>query len=211
MSMNKLIGRMLLAAALAGFCGAGAQAETRIATIDGKKVVNGYWKTKEALAALKDRREDLLKELKGMNEDLKKGQEEYRKLMEDANDSAVSDQEREKRKKAAEAKLKSLSELKERAAEYDRNAASTLNEQGQRMSERIDEKVRTVVAARAKSAGYSLVLDTAAKGSENKLLIVYASEDNDLTQSVLEQLNVDAPAESAKPGAKPEEKKEGQK
>ena len=209
--MNKLIGRMFLAMALAGFCGASAQAQTRIATIDGKKVANGYWKTKEALAALKDRREDLLKELKGMSEDLKKGQEEYRKLMDDANDPAISEQERDKRKKAAETKLKSLSELKERAAEYDRNAAATLNEQGQRMSERIDEKVRMVVAARAKSAGYSLVLDTAAKGAENKLLVVYASEENDLTQSVLEQLNVDAPPESAKPGAKPEEKKEEKK
>ena len=75
------------------------------------------------------------------------------------------------------------------------------------MSERIDEKVRTVVSARAKSAGYALVLDSAARGAENKPLVVYASDDNDLTQSVLEQLNADAPPEPAKSGAKPEEKK----
>ena len=45
---------MVLTVALAGFCGAGAQAQTRIATIDGKKVTNGYWKTKEALAAYQE-------------------------------------------------------------------------------------------------------------------------------------------------------------
>jgi Skp family chaperone for outer membrane proteins len=207
MKMNKLIGRMFLAMALVGFCGASALAQARIATIDGKKVTAGYWKTKEALAALKDRREDLMKELKGMGDDIKKGQEEYRKLMDDANDQAVSDQEREKRKKAAETKLKAISELSDRAKEFDRNASANLNEQAQRMSERIDEKVRTVVAARAKSAGYSLVLDTAAKGLENKLLVVYANDDNDLTQNVIEQLNADAPAEPAKSGVKPDEKK----
>jgi len=208
MTMNKLIGRMILTMALAGFCGAGAQAQTRIATIDGKKVTNGYWKTKEALAALKDRREDLLKELKGLGEDIKKGQEEYKKLIEDANDQAVSPEEREKRKKAAEAKLKAISEIKDRATEFDRNASANLNVQAQRLSERIDEKVRAVVSARAKSAGYSLVLDTAARGVENKPVVVYANDENDLTQAVLSQLNDDDPA---KTGVKAEEKKETKK
>jgi len=208
MTMNKLIGRMVLTMALAGFCGAGAQAQTRIATIDGKKVTNGYWKTKEALAALKDRREDLLKELKGLSDDIKKGQEDYKKLIEDANDQAVSPEEREKRKKAAEAKLKAISDIKDRATEFDRNASANLNEQAQRMSERIDEKVRAVVSARAKSAGYSLVLDTAARGLENKPLVVYANDDNDLTQAVISQLNDDDPA---KTGVKAEEKKETKK
>src|ERR1041384_2143118 len=104
--MNKLIQRTILATLLAGFCAGGAQAQTRIATIDGKKVTNGYWKTKEALNALKDRREDLLKEIKNLTEDIKKGEEEYKKLLEDANDQAISTEEREKRKKAAETKLK---------------------------------------------------------------------------------------------------------
>ena len=211
MRMNKLIERLILAVALAGFSGVGAQAQTRIATIDGKKVTNGYWKTKEALNALKDRREDLLKELKGLSDDIKKGEDEYKKLLEDASDQAVSPEERDKRKKAAETKLKAIGELKDRAREFDRNASANLNEQAQRMSERIDEKVRAAVSARAKSAGYSLVLDIAARGLENKAVVIYANDDNDLTQSVLDQLNADAPAETPKPGANPEEKKEPKK
>ena len=193
--------------ALAGFWGVGAQAQTRIATVDGKKVTNGYWKTKEAMAALKDRREDLLKELKGLSDDIKKGQEEYKKLLDDANDQAVSDQEREKRKKAAEAKLKSIREINDRAVEFDKNAKANLDEQAQRMSERIDEKIRAVVSAQAKSAGYAIVLDIAGRGIENKPIVLYANDDNDLTQKVLEQLNADAPTDSAKTGASAEEKK----
>jgi Skp family chaperone for outer membrane proteins len=213
MHMNKLIGRMVLAMALAGFCVASAPAQTRIATIDGKRVINGYWKTKEAMAALKDRREDLLKELKGLSEDVKKGEDEYKKLIDDANDPAVSDEERAKRKKAAETKLKAISELKDRAREFDRNASANLNEQAQRMSERIDEKVRAAVGALAKLKGYALVLDIAARGLENKSVVVYAKDDSedDLTADVLKQLNTDAPAETSKPAAKPEEKKEQKK
>ena len=213
MRMNKLIGRLILTVAFAGFCGVRAQAQTRIATVDGKKVTTGYWKTKEAMTALKDRREDLLKELKGLADEVKKGEEEYKKLLENANDQAVSPEERDKRKKAAETKLKTIGELKTRAGEFDRNASANLNEQAQRMSERIDEKVREAVAARARSAGYSLVLDVAARGLENKPVVVYAKENNpdDLTQTVLELLNSDAQAETSKPVAKPEEKKDEKK
>lgn len=197
----------MLAMALAGFAGIGAQAQTRIATIDGKKLVNGFWKTKEAMAALKDRKDDLIKELKGLSEDIKKGEDEYKKLIEDANDQAVSPEERDKRKKAAETKLKAISELKDRAREFDRNASANLNEQAQRMSERIDERIHTAVGAQAKSAGYALVFDIAARGAENKPLVAYANDDNDLTQAVLKQINADAPPDTAKPEAKKEEKK----
>ena len=197
----------MLAMALAGFAGIGAQAQTRIATIDGKKLVNGFWKTKEAMAALKDRKDDLIKELKGLSEDIKKGEDEYKKLIEDANDQAVSPEERDKRKKAAETKLKTISELKDRAREFDRNASANLNEQAQRMSERIDERIHTAVGAQAKSAGYALVFDIAARGAEGKPVVSYANEENDLTQAVLKQINADAPPDAAKPEAKKEEKK----
>lgn len=209
--MNKLIGKLILAVVAAGLCAATATAQTRIATVDGKKLVNGYWKTKEATAALKDRREDLLKELKGLSDEIKKSEDEYKKLMEEAGDPAVSGSERDKRKAGAEAKLKSITELKERAREFDRNASATLNEQAQRMADRIDEKIKATVTARAKTAGYALVFDSSARAAENKLVVVYATEDNDLTASVLEQLNSDAPPETAKPAEKPAEKKEEKK
>lgn len=206
--MNKLIVRVLLVLGLAGLGGFTAHAQTRIATVDFKKAVNGYWKTKEATLALKDRREDLLKELKGLTDDIKKAEDEYKKLLDSANDDAISAGEKEKRKLAAEAKLKSITELKERAREFDRNASATLNEQAQRMADRIDEKIRATVSARAKASGFSLVFDTSARGQEQKNVVVYSADDNDLTAAVLEQLNSDAPPETARPAEKVEKKEE---
>lgn len=212
--MNKMIRRTIWALVLAGTAAFTAQAQTRIGIVDYKKVVAGYWKTKEATTALKERREDLLKELKGLGEDIKKGEEDYKKLIEDANDPGVSAEEREKRKSSAETKLKSISEMKDRAREFDRNASANLNEQAARMSDRIDEKVRTVVTARAKSAGYGLVLDITSRSADNRPVVLYNNGDNDMTEGVLEQLNSDAPAEPAKGSeAKPEktDKKEDKK
>lgn len=196
--MNKMIRRTVWLLALTGLCAFSAQAQMRIGIVDYTKVVAGYWKTKEATTALKERREDLLKELKGLGENIKKGEEDYKKLLEETNDQAVSAAERDKRKSSAEAKLKSVSEDKERFREFDRNASANLKEQAQRMNERLDEKIRAVIASRAKSAGYALVLDSTARTAENRLVVAYTNGENDITESVLEQLNADAPADATK-------------
>lgn len=202
-----IIRKLVCIAVLIGFGVITAQAQVRIGVIDYKKVVAGYWKTKEATVALKDRREDLLKELKGLGEDIKKGEDDYKKALEEANDQGVSGAERDKRKTTAESKLKSISDLKDRYREFDRNASANLNEQAQRMSERIDEKIRAVIAAHAKSNGLTLVLDVTARGQENRLLVVYSNGENDITDTIIEQLNSDAPADSSKStGAKPDKK-----
>lgn len=200
--MNKKLCGTILAVLLSGLCAFTAQAQTRIGIVDYKKVIGGYWKTKEATAALKENREDRLKELKGLGDQIKTGEEDYRRLSDEANDPLVSAEERDKRKKAAETRLKAISEMKDRAREFDRNASAYLNEQAQRMSERIDERIRAVVAARAKTAGYSLVLDTAALSKDNRPVVVYSNGENDITDGVLEQLNADAPPEAAKPAEK---------
>src|SRR5215467_14673696 len=86
--------------------GSSAWAQGRIATIDLRKVFDNYWKTKQADAALKDRAADMEKEHKNMLDDWKKAKEDYQGMLAGANDQAVSSDEREKRKRSAEEKLK---------------------------------------------------------------------------------------------------------
>jgi Skp family chaperone for outer membrane proteins len=202
MTMNNKLRVTILAVVLSGLCAFTAQAQTRIGIVDYKKAISGYWRTKEATALLKESREEKLKELKGLGDQIKTGEDDYRRLSEEANDPLISAEERDKRKLAAEARLKAISEMKERARDFDQKASAYLNDQAQRMSERIDERIRAVVAAKAKTAGYTLVLDTAALSRENRPVVVYTSGENDITDSVLQQLNADAPPETAKPAEK---------
>ena len=74
-------------------------AEDRIATVDLRKVFDGYWKTLQANDAIKERGEELERELKGLVTDFESSKEEYQSLLESANDQAVSITEREKRKR----------------------------------------------------------------------------------------------------------------
>ena len=176
-----------------------AMAQTRIATVDLRKLFDGYWKTKQADAALKERFADLSKEGKSLQDDLKKANDEYKKLLEEANDQAVSSAERDKRKQAAEAKLKEIKDTQQTLNQFDRQMRSTLDQQKQRMREKILEEIKSTVAAKAKHDGFALVVDMAAETPNSTPVVLYSNGDNDLTDPVMAQLNAGAPPEEAKP------------
>src|SRR5262245_54729754 len=71
-------------------------ADSKIGLVDLKRVFDGYYKTKQADAQLKERVADSEKVLKGMVDDYQKSQEDYKKLIDSSNDQAVSADEREK-------------------------------------------------------------------------------------------------------------------
>ena len=187
-------------------CGSSALAQTRIATVDLRKLFDGYWKTKQADAALKDRAADLDKEFKSLGDDYKKTGEEYQKLLASANDQAVSAEERDKRKQSAEAKLKEIKEKQETMGQFERQARSTLDEQRRRMRETILGEIRTQLNAKAKTAGYGLVVDSAAESINNTPVFLYNNGENDMTDDVLKQLNLGAPLETTKPAPAKDEK-----
>jgi outer membrane protein len=191
--------------------GGSAWAQTRIGTVDLRKVFEGYWKKKQAEAQLKDRQADMEKEDKNMLEDYKKMKDAYQGLLSSANDQAVSLEERDKRKKAAEDKLKQLKDLEDSIRQYETQARNTLLEQSQRTRTKILEEIRNVVGAKARTSGFSLVIDTAAESANATPVILYTSNENDVTDAILKELNAAAPADIAKPEDKVPEKKEGKK
>jgi len=203
--MTTLLRRFFLAAVLAGVLTVPAWAQSRIATVDLRKLFDGYWKTKQADGALKDRAADLDKEYKDLLEDFQKLKEEYQKLLADANDQAVSAEEREKRKQTAEAKLKSIKDTEDTVLQFKRQATTNLDEQRRRMRDNILTEIRTVVNAKAKSAGFALIVDTAAESSNGTPIVLYTNGENDLTEEVLNQLNAGAPVELPKESEKKQE------
>jgi len=209
-----LLRRWVVGLFLAGLLGTPVMAQNRIATVDLRKVFDGYWKKKQAEAALKDRQTDMEKEDRNMVDDYKKVKEEYQTLLTSANDQAVSSEEREKRKTSAEEKLRRLKEMEDNIAQYERQARTTIGEQSQRMRSNILTEIRNVVNSKAKAAGYLLVIDTAAESLNSTPVFLYTSNENDITDSVLQQLNSTAPADALKTDDKTaadNEKKSGKK
>jgi outer membrane protein len=191
-----------------------AMAQTKVAVVDMKKVFDGYWRTKEADRQLKERAADFEKARGGIVEDYKKANEEFGKLRESANDPAVSEDERNNRKKSLEKKVGELREQENSLRTFDQNMRQSIADQQLRLRESVLRDIKGVVEEKAKAGSYQLVVDTAAISANQTPIVVYTTllgGDSDLSDGVLKQLNANAPPESAKPAEKTEEKKDDKK
>jgi len=175
-----------------------ARAQGRVATVDLRKLFDNYWKTKEADAAIKEQAADAEKEHKDMLDSYTKAKADYQTLLADANNQAISNEERDKRKKVAEDKLKELKDDEDSISQFERSARARLDERRQRMRNNIVEEIRKVLNSKAKTAGYSLLLDSSAEGASGTPVLLYSNNEEDITDSVLQQLNAAAPPELPK-------------
>jgi Skp family chaperone for outer membrane proteins len=178
---------LVLAFLMAPGLTASAQDQSKIGTVDLRKVLNEYYKTKLANADLEQRKSDLAKEVKDMAAGLDKAQTDYKQLLTEASDPAISDQERDRRRQAVNDKSKEITDSKAAYDQFSRTAQTSLQDLVQRMTQKLLAEIQTAVTAKAKDAGYSLVLNTTSDA------VVYNKGDNDLTTQVLAQLNAGAP------------------
>jgi outer membrane protein len=198
---------LIFAASLAS----GAYAQTKVAVVDMKKVFDGYWRTKEADRQLKERAADFEKARSGILEDYKNANEEFGKLRESATDPAVSEDERDNRKKALEKKAGEIREQENSIRTFDQNMRQSIADQQLRLRESVLRDIKGVVQEKAKTGSFQMVMDTAAVSANQTPIVVYTTllgGDSDLSDAVLKQLNANAPPESATPaGEKKEDKK----
>ena len=173
-----------------------AAAQTKLASVDLKKIFTGYWKTKQANVALENRQTELRKEMKDMAEGLEKAQTDYKQLLDQANDPALSPDEREKRKQSGAAKAKEIATTKTTLEQFQRQAEAQLSDESQRMRGNLLTDIQKAVADKAKAAGYTLVVNAA-----NAEAFVFVSASADITDAVLAQLNAGAPIDVSKPAS----------
>ena len=190
----KILRYTIIAALILGVTTVSATAQSKVASVDMKKLFSGYWKTKQAQTALEDRKTKLRKEIKDMADGLDKAQVAYKSLLDQANDQSISADERDKRKLAASEASKDLNSRNMAIDQFKRQAESQLADQSQRMSGNIVSEIQKAVTDKAKAGNYSLVVNSSSNES-----ILYVSADNDLTSAVLGQLNAGAPIDVSAP------------
>ena len=171
-----------------------ACAQTKVASVDMKKLFNGYYKTKLAQTSLEGRKAELRKEIKDMADGLDKAQGDYKQILDQANDQALAADERDKRKQAVADKAKEITSSRAAIEQFQRQAEAQLADQSQRMSANLVGEIQKAVADKAKAGGYSLVMNA---GSTE--VVVFAGDANDITANVLAQLNAGAPIDVTAP------------
>jgi outer membrane protein len=181
------------------FLAGSALAQQKIAIVDMQKVFDGYWKKKQADVALNDLKVELQKEGRGFIDDLNKSKEDYQKLLDAAADQAISDDERARRKQAADDKAKQIQESQQTIVQFEQTSQARLTDQGQRMRENILKEIQAAVATKAKTGGYTMVIDSSAEAASQTPVFLYNDGQNNLTTDILNQLNAGAPVDTTAP------------
>jgi Skp family chaperone for outer membrane proteins len=198
----------LLAISLFAFCSGGFAADFKIATVDLRKVFDNYYKTIAASAANSNNIVAQEKEYRSMVDDYRKRQEDLQQAVAKANDQSLSPEERAKHKTAADDIHLDLQIRGETITNYLVRTESQRREEMVQHIKTLTAEIRGVMEAMAKKQGYTLVLDRTAETMTGNPVVLYTSGENDLTEALLKELNLGAPAapvpEADSPaGAKP--------
>lgn len=169
------------------------EAQPRIAIIDLQRVFDGYWMTRQADAEIKESEAEYLKSRRRLVDDYQIASDEYRRIMEGANDQALSAEERARRRTEAERKGLEIREIEQSINQFDRTTRQNLEDQSLRMRTRILGRIQEVIDAQARAGKYTLVLDTSAQTVNRTPFVLFNSGENDMTQAVLNELNAAAP------------------
>jgi Skp family chaperone for outer membrane proteins len=209
--MKKLSHKVVLAIGLLFFVHAGFAADQKIATVDLLKVFNKYYKTVQSSGAISNEIADIQKERNQLVDAEKKGEDEWRKLVDKAGDQAISADERDKGKKAAQQKYNELESDKQSIDEFDKRALARLRETQRQRRDDIYKEIVNVLRAQAKVAGYNLVLDVSGNSDNIAPIVLYSDGKLDMTDALIKELNAAAPAafQDAAPATSPKETPSG--
>ena len=134
------------------------------------------------------------KERKDLLDAGKKQESEWQKLVDKAEDQAVSAEERARSKKEAEEKFREVKSVEQNIQEYDRASTARLHEKERQRRDDIVKEIRSVLNAEAKAGGYTLVLDVSGESANMAPVVLFSSGVNDLTDNLIKELNAGAPA-----------------
>jgi outer membrane protein len=168
-------------------------ADQKIGTVDMSKVFEKYYKTVQSTAAIKLEAGDMEKEGKQMIDNAEQHKTEWQKLVDKANDQAVSSEERDKSKKAAEQKYMELETDKQSITQFNQIATSRLREKQLQRRDDIVKEIRHILDIDAKTAGYSMVIDISGQSQNMVPVVIYTTGQNDMTDALIKELNSTAP------------------
>ena len=206
---------LLITTAFAVMLSTVSAAELRIATVDLNEVFNNYYKTKVELEKLKGeakKYEDRLKKLEGDFGQLKTQLERQQK---NAADPALAPAERKRREAAMRDTYLRMKEIEQSSQNLQRASREKLLQKRKNVTEDLVKEITQIVTVRAKAGHYNFVLDTGEAldvvSGLGRAVVLFNDGQNDLTESILKQLNATNPDKTSAPKANPKKGAEKKK
>jgi outer membrane protein len=202
--MNKIIVSTALAALLALGGSANAQTMVKIGTVDMKKIFESYYKTKDAEQRINEARNAAKKELEERMESYQKGLAEAKKLNEEIENPALSNDAKSKKSKDRDDKVGELKNMEREITEFRTTREKQLQEQSGRMRSGIVDEINKIVMDKVKAENYDVVFDKSGMSLNGVSVVMFAKDSFDFTDTVVTALNKNKGSEPA--AAAPPEK-----
>ncbi len=159
--------------------------EEKIGVLNGQEVFKQFHKTQAAMESLRKLEEELRDAQRRMIQQLEQMDENFKKMVAEAEDKGLSEAARARKKGAAEEKLAEMKEFELNIRRSDMENRRKLEEQHALMLRPIIQEIRSAAAAVAKEKGLLLVLDSSEAGLGP---VVFAEDRLDITDEVLRRL-----------------------
>jgi len=187
--MKKLALFTLAAAVFAGGFASSASAQTRVGTVDMKKVFENYYKTKDAEQRINEDRNAAKKELDDRTESYKKAVEEVKKLNDEIQRPELSKEGKEAKSKQRDEKVTDLNVMQREIQEFQQTREKQLQERSVRMRSGIVDEIMKVVNDRVKAEQFDIVFDRSGPSLNGVPVLLFAKESYDFTTDVVTTLN----------------------
>ena len=168
----------------------GAQAQdSRNVFVNLDKVFNEYYKTKLADAQIKKLEEEYNERMRDKVTELRAMNDQFVAAREMAQDTAVSEDMRNRKRGEAEELLIELRERETTIKEMEQTGRKELESELRRRRTRIIEEIKAEIQRYARAQGYQSVIDSSGKSLNFVELIIYADQRVDITADIIALLN----------------------
>ncbi|HKB91126.1 MAG TPA: OmpH family outer membrane protein [Opitutaceae bacterium] len=189
--------------ALLAFCGsafmASAQPAVKIVTVDLAKIYDGHYKTEDINNKLRGDEQKAQAEVEKMNKEGNTLVDQYKELVEQAKNPALSKEAQQKAEAAVQVKGEEIQrkqgEIQNFRNETSRSLQTRLKIQRDLILEEISKKITEI----AKTKGATLVVDKSGPSLIGISNIIYADPAYDITDDVMKEVNKDRPSPATKP------------
>ena len=161
----------------------------KIAVVNMDNLFQEYYKTKQTDAILKQKQGIFQAWAKKLGESRLKLEKEFNVLRDAAQNIALSSIEREKKRKAAQAKYQELKEKETELEQYVKQKTRDYKNLVTKMHKKLLEEIYTEIRNYAVLKGYDFVFDKSGKTLNTIPVIIYSGQQYDISAEILGRLN----------------------
>jgi len=166
-----------------------AQATFKIGTVDMQRAFKEYNKTKEAEKKINDAKDAAKKEYDDRAEAYKKALDEINNLNKQLESTALSADKKTGMAKERDDKIANIKSMEREISDFRQTRERQLQEQLMRMREGLVKEITDVVMEKVKAKSLDFVLDKSGISVNGVPVVLYAPDNVDFTNEIVETLN----------------------